>query len=104
MFKAQRRSPAETLGDFTARVGFDAVRAFQASYIGAEAAATLPKVSCAGVGWCGWLGGGGLGGWGWGGGLGGGNTPAVLACGCCWWARGGRRGCARRRAGGRRLG
>ncbi|PSC68656.1 sulfite reductase isoform B [Micractinium conductrix] len=47
MFKAQRRSPAETLGDFTARVGFDAVRAFQASYIGAEAAATLPKVGLA---------------------------------------------------------
>lgn len=44
MFAAQRRN-AESLGDFTARVGFDAVRAFQAQYIAPAAAEKLPKVS-----------------------------------------------------------
>lgn len=43
MFAAQRRS-GESLGDFTARVGFDAVRTFQASYIAPAAAEKLPKV------------------------------------------------------------
>ncbi len=44
MFAAQRRN-GESLGDFTARVGFDAVRAFQASYIAPAVAEKLPKVS-----------------------------------------------------------
>ncbi|KAL4421460.1 hypothetical protein ABPG75_010751 [Micractinium tetrahymenae] len=46
MFAAQRRG-GESLGDFTARVGFDAVRAFQASYIAPAAAEKLPKVGLA---------------------------------------------------------
>ena len=52
MFKAQRRG-AESLGDFTARVGFDALRAFQGAYIAPEAAQALPKVGqlpCWGLG------------------------------------------------------
>lgn len=46
LFKAQKRSE-ETFGDFCARVGFPALKAFQASYISAEAAKTLPKVGVA---------------------------------------------------------
>lgn len=44
MFKAQRRGGEETLGDFVARVGFDAVREYQAGYIAPSAADKLPKV------------------------------------------------------------
>ena len=44
MFAAQRRGAAETFGDFAARVGFDALRAFQATYVSPAAAAALPKV------------------------------------------------------------
>lgn len=47
MFKAQRRG-AETFGDFCARVGFDALRAYQASYIAPAAVAALPKVGSGG--------------------------------------------------------
>lgn len=41
MFAAQRRGSSESLGDFSARLGFDALRAFQASYV-APAAAEKP--------------------------------------------------------------
>jgi hypothetical protein len=44
MFKAQRRGPEESLGDFAARVGFDALREFQAAYISPAEAEKLPKV------------------------------------------------------------
>jgi sulfite reductase (ferredoxin) len=43
MFKAQRRGADETFGDFTARVGPDALRAFSAAYVPAGAA-DLPQV------------------------------------------------------------
>jgi hypothetical protein len=42
-FKAQRRGADETFGDFTARVGPDALRAFSAAYVPAGAA-DLPQV------------------------------------------------------------
>lgn len=47
-FKAQRRD-SETFGDFCARVGFDALRAAQASYIAPAAAAALPKTVQVGI-------------------------------------------------------
>ena len=47
LIKAQRRGADETFGDFCARVGFEALRAHQATYISADAAKTLPKVGIA---------------------------------------------------------
>ena len=44
LFKAQRRGEGESFGDFAARLGPAALRAQQASYIGAEAALKLPRV------------------------------------------------------------
>ena len=43
MFKSQRR-PDESFGDFCARVGFDALRAQQDSYISHNDVKTLPQV------------------------------------------------------------
>jgi len=47
LFKAQRRGADETFGDFCARVGFEALRAQQASYISPDTVKTLPKVGVA---------------------------------------------------------
>jgi sulfite reductase (ferredoxin) len=47
LFKAQRRGADETFGDFCARVGFEALRAQQVSYISPDTAKTLPKIGVA---------------------------------------------------------
>ena len=46
-FKAQRRGKEESFGDFCARVGFEALRGFQASYISNSDIKSLPKVGIA---------------------------------------------------------
>lgn len=40
----QRRRDGETLGDFTARVGFKSLRAYAESYVSEEEAKSLPQV------------------------------------------------------------
>ena len=49
MFKEQRRSSSETLGDFTARVGFEALRQYQAAYTPTAAAPAKVRL-CVGGG------------------------------------------------------
>ena len=53
MFKEQRRSSSETLGDFTARVGFEALRQYQAAYTPTAAAPAKVRL-CVGGGSGGW--------------------------------------------------
>ena len=40
----QRRRPAESLGDFTARIGFDTLRKYCDSYMSAEELSSAPQV------------------------------------------------------------
>lgn len=40
----QQRRPAETLGDFCARVGFDAIREFSFGFVSATDTATLKQI------------------------------------------------------------
>lgn len=43
LFRQQRR-PAETLGDFCARVGFEAIRSFSYGFVSESEAASMPQV------------------------------------------------------------